>query len=83
VLPDGLAARIDTASWQVPALFTALRELGGISQEEMWHTFNMGIGMICIVPAATAVLVDRLAAHGLIRIGELVPKEGPDRVALR
>jgi phosphoribosylformylglycinamidine cyclo-ligase len=83
VLPDGVAARIDTASWQVPALFTALQELGGISQEEMWHTFNMGIGMICVVPAATAVLADRLAAHGFIRIGELVPKEGPDRVALR
>jgi phosphoribosylformylglycinamidine cyclo-ligase len=83
VLPEELAARIEIASWRVPVLFSALQELGQIDQDEMWHTFNMGIGMICIVPAATAALAERLPGHEFIRIGELVPREGPDRVALR
>ncbi len=82
VLPDDLAARVETGSWGVPSLFTALQELGGIATDEMWRTFNMGVGMICIVPAATAHLSVSLAEHGFFRMGELVPRGGSDRVIL-
>ena len=52
VLPRGMAAAIDLGSWPVPPLFEHLRELGNVPQEEMLRTFNMGIGMIAVIPLA-------------------------------
>ena len=49
-----MAARIDRQSWEVPALFRALEATGGVRSDEMWRTFNMGIGMVVVVPAADA-----------------------------
>jgi phosphoribosylformylglycinamidine cyclo-ligase len=51
ILPRGTAAQVDLASWTVPPLFEHLRKLGDVKQEEMLRTFNMGIGMIVVVPA--------------------------------
>jgi phosphoribosylformylglycinamidine cyclo-ligase len=51
ILPKGMGAAVDLASWQVPPLFEHLRELGNVDQDEMLRTFNMGIGLICVVPA--------------------------------
>jgi phosphoribosylformylglycinamidine cyclo-ligase len=51
ILPKGFGALVDLASWQVPPLFEHLRELGNVQQDEMMRTFNMGIGLICVVPA--------------------------------
>ncbi len=52
VLPRGTAAAIDLGSWPVPPLFEHLRQLGQVSQEEMLRTFNMGLGMLLVVPLA-------------------------------
>ena len=51
ILPRGTAAQVDLASWTVPPLFEHLRQLGDVEQDEMMRTFNMGIGMIVVVPA--------------------------------
>jgi phosphoribosylformylglycinamidine cyclo-ligase len=51
ILPKGLGAVIDLASWTPPPLFEHLQSLGNVSQDEMLRTFNMGIGLICVVPA--------------------------------
>jgi phosphoribosylformylglycinamidine cyclo-ligase len=51
VLPDGVTAHIDRASWRVPPEFTAVQERAHIDHDEMFLTFNMGVGMILIVPA--------------------------------
>jgi phosphoribosylformylglycinamidine cyclo-ligase len=51
ILPKGLGATVDLASWQPPPLFEHLQTLGNVTQEEMMRTFNMGIGLICVVPA--------------------------------
>ncbi len=51
ILPKGLDAVVDLASWQVPPLFTHLQELGNVEQDEMFRTFNMGIGLIAVLPA--------------------------------
>ena len=51
ILPKGTAAQVDLASWQVPPLFTHLQMLGGVDQDEMLRTFNMGIGLIAVIPA--------------------------------
>jgi phosphoribosylformylglycinamidine cyclo-ligase len=51
ILPKGLGAVVDLAAWQPPPLFEHLRDLGSVTQDEMMRTFNMGIGLICVVPA--------------------------------
>jgi phosphoribosylformylglycinamidine cyclo-ligase len=51
ILPKGMGAVVDLASWQVPPLFEHLQALGNVDQDEMLRTFNMGIGLIAAVPA--------------------------------
>jgi phosphoribosylformylglycinamidine cyclo-ligase len=66
VLPDGLGATIDTATWRWPAVFTWLAERGPVTDDEMWRTFNCGVGMVAVVPAERAVdAVDHLEARGV------------------
>ena len=66
VLPDGLGARLRRGAWEVPPLFRLIQEGGGISDEEMDRTFNMGIGMIVVVSPADIHEVE----HSLERRGE-------------
>jgi phosphoribosylformylglycinamidine cyclo-ligase len=49
-LPDALDAHVDTNTWEVPPLFSALEEAGQISRDEMFRVFNMGVGMVVIAP---------------------------------
>lgn len=51
ILPKGMGAVVDLASWQVPPLFEHLQALGNVDQDEMLRTFNMGIGLIAAIPA--------------------------------
>jgi phosphoribosylformylglycinamidine cyclo-ligase len=51
VLPRGTAALIEYGSWPVLPIFTHLQKLGNVTQDEMLRTFNMGIGMLLVVPA--------------------------------
>jgi phosphoribosylformylglycinamidine cyclo-ligase len=50
VLPTGCAAVIDTASWEEPQLFRWLASAGGVARQEMYRTFNCGVGMVVCVP---------------------------------
>ncbi len=52
VLPAGTAVRLDRSAWQRPAIFDWLQAEGGINDVEMHRTFNCGIGMIVVLPAA-------------------------------
>jgi phosphoribosylformylglycinamidine cyclo-ligase len=51
VLPRGVAAVIETGSWPVLPIFEHLQQLGNVPQEEMFRTFNMGLGMLIVVPS--------------------------------
>jgi phosphoribosylformylglycinamidine cyclo-ligase len=51
VLPRGVAAVIEMGSWQVPPIFEHMQTLGNVPQEEMLRTFNMGLGMLLVVPS--------------------------------
>ena len=53
-IPDGLGARIDKASVKVLPIFRLLAERGGISERDMFNTYNMGVGMSIVVPAEDA-----------------------------
>jgi len=49
VLPDGFQAHVFSGRWEIPSIFTRLKELGHITEEEMFKVFNMGIGMVLLV----------------------------------
>ncbi|MGA2415468.1 MAG: phosphoribosylformylglycinamidine cyclo-ligase [Candidatus Sulfotelmatobacter sp.] len=66
VLPRGTAAIIELGSWPVMPLFEHLQALGNVSQEEMLRTFNMGLGMLLVVPLAKF----KKAQSVLERVGE-------------
>jgi phosphoribosylformylglycinamidine cyclo-ligase len=51
VLPRGVAAVIEIGSWPVLPIFEHLQELGNVPKAEMLHTFNMGLGMLLVVPS--------------------------------
>ncbi len=82
ILPDGTGARIDRSAWPVPPIFSWLQRTGGVADDEMMRTFNMGVGLIVVVGAADAPALLR-ALHesgepGAVRIGEITP--GPPGV---
>ncbi len=50
VVPDGLAAHFDWDTWARPPIFRLIQETGGVPEEDMRRTFNLGVGMVCVVP---------------------------------
>ena len=54
MLPEGVNAHVRTDSYQVPAIFKLLQEKGGIADQMMYNTYNMGIGMVLAVDPADA-----------------------------
>nr|WP_312263235.1 phosphoribosylformylglycinamidine cyclo-ligase [Candidatus Igneacidithiobacillus taiwanensis] len=79
-LPAGLAAHIDPHSWPQPSIFRWLQEQGQVEDEEMRRVFNLGIGMVAIVPwaerdRALQILAD--AGHRAYCIGQL--EAGPEK----
>ncbi|WP_028129723.1 phosphoribosylformylglycinamidine cyclo-ligase [Selenomonas sp. AE3005] len=74
-LPQDLAVEIDTGKWEMPAIFRLLQQWGNVEWPEMYRTFNMGIGMILIVPAAEVEAVKahlQQAAENVYEIGRVV-----------
>jgi phosphoribosylformylglycinamidine cyclo-ligase len=72
ILPEGLQARIDTDAWELPEIFRWLQHQGQVVREEMYRTFNCGIGMAVIVAAEHAAQAEaalRLAGETVHRIG--------------
>jgi phosphoribosylformylglycinamidine cyclo-ligase len=66
VLPRGTAAVIELGSWPVLPIFEHLQQLGNVPQDEMLRTFNMGLGMLLVVPSAKF----KKAQSVLERVGE-------------
>lgn len=75
VLPDRCAVEIHLDRWPLPPLFRLLERLGSLPADEMLSTFNMGIGMVLIVPPEHAGRVERLLRRrraAFFHIGEVV-----------
>ena len=66
MLPAQLAAAIDVSAWPVPPIFTLLRDIGNMPEEDWRRTLNLGLGMILTVNGKDAVEAERL----LRRMGE-------------
>ncbi len=81
VLPTNVVADIDSKTWQMPKLFDWLRTGGNVEAQEMFRTFNCGIGMVVVVAAADAdAAVKHLQAAGetVSRIGVIRARSGDE-----
>lgn len=83
VLPAGVEAVIDLASWQLPPVFRWLRTAGPVTEQEMLRTFNCGQGMLLVVPEAEAAAVTEMlstAGESVTRLGFIRPATSGTRV---
>ena len=81
VLPENCVAQIDAQSWPLPKLFQWLQQAGNVEQQEMYRTFNCGIGMAVIVPAEQAEAAQAfLAEQGetVYRLGTIRERAGSE-----
>ena len=79
VLGSHSDAVVDPTSWEWPRLFTELQRIGDVSTDEMRKVFNLGIGMVVVVPpdaAHSAIDTLRTAGHFARVVGEVVPGHG-------
>jgi phosphoribosylformylglycinamidine cyclo-ligase len=78
VLPKGMGAVVELGSWPVLPIFSHMQQLGNISQDEMLRTFNMGIGMVLVIPAKkfkkVQTVLERAGEKGFT-IGRIVKGE--------
>jgi len=82
VLPEHLDALVDPGSWEWPHLFSELQRIGDVDTAEMRKVFNLGVGMVAVVPPASvhkALDVLRTAGHRAVVIGEVVDGHGDVR----
>lgn len=81
VLPDNVVAQIDAASWQLPKLFQWLQAEGNVDAQEMYRTFNCGIGMVVIVAAdqaEAAIALLRAEGEDVRQIGVIRARAGDE-----
>ena len=82
VLPPGLAARLDNRSWDVPPLFRLIQNAGNVDEDEMYHVFNMGIGMTVICSDIEADSLARALPESRV-IGQIIPQTDDARVIFK
>jgi phosphoribosylformylglycinamidine cyclo-ligase len=78
ILPKGTAVAIDTESWRIPPLFEILRRIGNIPVDDYRRTFNLGVGMIFVVPARAAARAEALLSklgESPFRIGQVIDRK--------
>ncbi|GIK58417.1 MAG: phosphoribosylformylglycinamidine cyclo-ligase [Chloroflexota bacterium] len=73
IFPGGVGAVLQWGSWPIPPIFELIQEYGRVSPAEMPHVFNMGLGMLVIIPAKDAARAQTLlGASRVYRVGEMV-----------
>ncbi len=81
ILPEGLAARLHEGSWPVPTIFRLIQERGNVAEDEMYRTFNMGLGMVLVCdPSDVEAVREEVGAAAVV--GEVVRGEGQGRVII-
>ncbi|VDZ59634.1 Phosphoribosylformylglycinamidine cyclo-ligase [Serratia odorifera] len=86
VLPEGMQAVIDEASWQWPAVFNWLQQAGNVSRHEMYRTFNCGVGMLIALPEAeveAAIALLTAAGEKAWKIGKLTASADQQQVVIQ
>lgn len=81
VLPENCVAQINASAWQMPKLFQWLQQAGNVDTQEMYRTFNCGIGMTLVVSAEVADAVAALLSElgeTVYRLGEIRARNGDE-----
>jgi phosphoribosylformylglycinamidine cyclo-ligase len=78
---QGLAARLRRGSWPVPPIFRLIQERGSVAEEEMYRTFNMGLGMIVVCRPEDVQAVRAQVAEALV-VGEVIAQKDDRRVVI-
>jgi phosphoribosylformylglycinamidine cyclo-ligase len=81
VFHKGVRARIIRRAWSVPAIFDVMSRLGQVDPDEMYRVFNMGIGMVLVVPSDSmngALAHLRILGERAWHIGEIIPSHGDE-----
>ncbi len=82
ILPDGFSAEIESSAWTIPPVFHFLAEKGNITKEEMFRTFNMGLGYFLIVDEKIAdEIMKKLSENGEspYRVGRITKNDSTDQ----
>ena len=77
IVPDGLHAAVDYGAWERPPLFSLIQRLGGVPEDDLRRTFNLGIGLVAAVAEADAGAAEtalRDAGEAPIRIGRVAAR---------
>jgi phosphoribosylformylglycinamidine cyclo-ligase len=74
ILPEGLAARFDSQSWSVLPIFNLIQQRGKVDRDEMYHVFNMGIGMVIICSSDSVKNITKTLAEARV-IGEVIKQK--------
>ena len=83
IFPEGVGATIRRGTWQEPPIFGLIQRMADVSDDEMFHVFNMGLGMLVIVPTEEAERVIGLLPEDAKLVGEIVPGDGHVTVSKR
>jgi phosphoribosylformylglycinamidine cyclo-ligase len=75
ILPNGVSALIQRGTWPVLPIFSMMQQKGEVDTEEMYRVFNMGLGMLVIVPAAQVELVQK-TIKPIYQVGRIVSGDG-------
>ena len=78
ILPSNCCAEVRKGTWVIPPIFPFLQEKGGVDEAEMYHVFNMGIGMVLVLPPNqidTAIALLRESGESPSLIGEIIHGE--------
>ena len=81
VLPPGLMAKFDTKKWEISPLFQLIQSKGKVNRGEMFHVFNMGIGMVVICDPGNAKSLKKVLKGAKV-VGEVVKQTGEARVMI-
>ncbi len=75
ILPEGLAAKFDSRSWSVPPIFELIQRKGKVARGEMYHVFNMGVGMVIICSTENVNNIIKALPEAKV-VGEVVKRKG-------
>jgi phosphoribosylformylglycinamidine cyclo-ligase len=82
ILPNDLAAEINSRSWTVLPIFELIQKTGGISDEEMYHVFNMGLGMVAVCPEENVSKVLECLPDAVV-IGKMIDRGDREQVVIK
>ncbi len=81
MLPDSLGARFDSNAWERPPLFGLIQREGNVAEEEMYRTFNMGLGLVVAVAPSDVDAVREKLPEAIVA-GEVIGTDGEERVTI-